>query len=158
MTAQPSSFASGTSHFLHQTSRNQLPGQAMDQRRKSVIVAVVLSLLLYGILIAAPLLDADAYAKLEEAFGRRPLGLPVDLVVVAGLTLWYIPVPWMFWHTLQLASQAIQDRRGFGIIYVLTVSQRHPELRKSQMVCLGGLIYFVIACAIWILYAEMKGI
>ena len=44
------------------------------------------------------------------------------------------------------------------LIYMAGVGQRHPDLRRSQWVCMFGLLYFVAICAAWIAYAAARGI
>jgi membrane associated rhomboid family serine protease len=112
----------------------------------------------YAILVGIPAFDPGAKEVMVQAFGERPLGLPVRLVVVAALTLLYAPAPWVCWHFMRLSFQAREDGLLFGLSYLMSVGRRHPELRRSQYICLLGLAYFCVICGSWIVYTAMRGI
>ena len=118
---------------------------------------LVVSAVVYACVIGSNFQPA-VRAKQVEAFGAMPLGLPVTAVVVLAETVLFTPMPWVFWHGMQIAFQAARDGRWISPGYLLTVGGRHPHLRRSQVVCLGGLAYFVVLCAAWIVYAEAQGI
>jgi hypothetical protein len=132
-------------------------GGTQDQMKKVTRTAIFLSLIVYATTIGVNF-DSKVRAKQVEAFGDTPLGLPVFLVVAFVETVLFIPMPWVFWHTIRLSFQARQDGRSIGFIYLLTVSSFHPHLRRSQIVCIGGLFYFVVICCTWIVFAAVRGI
>jgi hypothetical protein len=119
--------------------------------------SIFISLVMYAIVIGVNF-DAKVRAKHIEAFGAEPLGLPVTLVVGVVESLLFLPMPWVFWHLMRLTFQALHDGRGIGIGYVLTVGFSHPDLRRSQAICIGGLLYFILICGAWIAYAAARGI
>jgi hypothetical protein len=48
---------------------------------------------------------------------------------------------------------------GLGILYTLfTIGKRAPELRRSQIITLGGFLYFIALIIAWICYAAARGI
>ena len=63
---------------------------------------------------------------------------------------------------MRIAERAAADGHGVGKIgllaYAASVGRRHPELRRSQIISLAGLAWFVLVCGIWIAYADAKGI
>jgi len=119
--------------------------------------AIALSVVVYACVIGVNF-KPSVHAKQVEAFGAAPLGLPVRGVVVLAESILFVPMPWCFWHAMRIAYQAAHDGCRFGLSYLLTVGNRHPHLRRSQVVCLAGLAYFVALCAVWIVYAEVRGI
>ena len=38
------------------------------------------------------------------------------------------------------------------------VGTSHPELRRSQKICIGGVCYFFALCMAWIVYCSILGI
>jgi hypothetical protein len=129
-----------------------------DGREKKIFWgSILMSVVLYAIIIAVNF-DPKCRDKQIEAFGAEPLGLPVTLVVFLVQTVLYLPMPWVFWHAMRLAFQAVQDGRGFGMLYVLLVGHRHPQLRRSQMVCVGGTLYGCAIALAWIAYTAYLGI
>ncbi|HEY1138899.1 MAG TPA: hypothetical protein VGE88_01660 [Lysobacter sp.] len=62
----------------------------------------------------------------------------------------------------QGASQAAADGSSLGKIgllaYAVSVGQRRPQLRRSQLISLLDLVYFVLVCGAWIAYADARGI
>jgi hypothetical protein len=137
-----------------------LPEQAAgpeDLEKKVTRTSIIVSLLIYAVVIGVNY-DPKVRAKFAEAFGAEPLGLPVSFVVAVIETLLYLPMPWVFWHGMRLTFRALEEGRRPGIGYLLTVGFSHPELRRSQVICLGGLVYFFLICGVWIAYAAARGI
>lgn len=104
----------------------------------------------------------DVQPVLIKAFGGRPFGLPVTLVVALTEAFLLLPFVVAIHHFTRIAEQAARDGHGIGkfglLAYTMTAGQRHPHLRRSQVFSLMGLIYFVALCAAWIVYADMKGL
>jgi hypothetical protein len=104
----------------------------------------------------------DVRPTLVAAFGDSPFGLPVTVVVAFAQFLIFLPFLWVFYHLMQIVEQALKDGRSVGkvglLIYVSSVGQRHPNLRRSQMVCILGLLYLGAICAGWIFYASSQHI
>lgn len=117
--------------------------------------------LVYALFIAVPFFP-DVQPVLVKAFGSRPLGQPVMLVVALAQAILLLPFVFALHHFMRIAEQAAKDGRGLGkvglLVYTMTVGQRHPHLRRSQVFSLIGLVYFVALCGAWIAYADMKGI
>ncbi len=99
---------------------------------------------------------------LVKAFGSAPLGLPVTPVVAGVVAVLFLPFALALHHFMLIAERAAVDRHSASkiglLIYAASVGQRHPELRRSQLISLAGLLYFVLVCAAWIIYADSKGI
>jgi hypothetical protein len=126
-------------------------------RRKVTLPSIFVSIVVYALIIGINF-DPGVRAKQAEAFGAEPLDLPVTLVVVHVQTLLFLPMPWVFWHGMRLAVQARQDGIPVGWVYLLTAGSFHPHLRRSQAVCIGGLLYCLLICGAWIAYASARGI
>jgi hypothetical protein len=113
------------------------------------------SILIYIVLIVT-CLEARSQSKFAQAFGDRPLGLPLAAFVVGLLTVLYIPMPIAFYQFARIARQAHRDGsmfRGLGaLLYLADVHHRHPELSRSRRICLGILGYFLLVAAAWIIY------
>jgi hypothetical protein len=128
---------------------------------RTTIARFLLPTLIVVVLIGTTF-SPDARPTLVQAFGESPFGLPVTIVVAFAQLILFLPLLWVLYHLVRIAEQALKDGNGIGkiglLIYITSVGQRHPELRRSQIVCLLGLLYFVAICAAWISYASMRGI
>jgi hypothetical protein len=114
------------------------------------------------ILLAAILaanLDPKVGAKMAEAFGRTPFGLPVMTVVTLFELVLFAPFFWVFPHVVRIVL-ANQARGGsvskFGIM--MAIANAGPELRRSRAIAIGGGIYIFALMSAWIAYAEYLGI
>jgi hypothetical protein len=147
--------------ILWATIRNLVPREPVAERQQSerqqIIGTAFLSGLVY-LCIVATTLDSGVQETSVKAFGERPAGMP-NLLFIFGLqTLLYLPMPWVFWHSTRLTLQAVQDGGLASIGYLLTVARVHPHLRKSQMVCIAGVVYFIAVAVAWIIYAAANGV
>lgn len=132
----------------------------VDERRLGH-ATVFLSVLFYVAFVGINF-DPKVRVVQAKAFGDAPFGVPVTVVVIAVTTLLYLPVPWFLWHAGRVVVQAMMDgsiRSKLGVIVALfTIGQRHPHLRRSGHIAIGGLVYFVAIMAAWIVYAAVKGV
>jgi hypothetical protein len=117
---------------------------------RRIMGTVIGSVVLYGALVLT-LFGSGTRETHIRVFGNHPLGMPNIVFVVALQTLLCLPMPWVIWHWLRLAFQALQDGRTPGLFYLLTVDRSHPELWLSQLVCAGGLLYII--AVLWALVA-----
>lgn len=128
--------------------------------RKSKASYVVPALIY--VLFVGTTFSPEVQPVLTKAFGTSPFGLPVTVVVAAAMSVLFLPFVYAIHHFMLIAEQAGAEGRSVGKIgllsYAATVGQRRPELRRSQMISLGGLVYFVVVCVGWIVYADAKGI
>ncbi|MCH8147738.1 MAG: DUF3592 domain-containing protein [Planctomycetes bacterium] len=115
-----------------------------------------LSVTLYAILVLACLESAslDTFAK---AFGNRPAGLPTGLFVFALLTLIYLPVPWIFWHSFGVFWHPVPRLVPTPLVW-LFCRDADPALRRSSFVCFLGLVYLLAVIAAWAVVATSRGI
>jgi hypothetical protein len=117
--------------------------------------------LIYALIVGTTFAP-DVRPVLVEAFGAAPFGLPVVPVVAAAVAVLLLPFALALRHFMLIAQQAAKDGSSLGsfglLAYTLSVGRRHPELRRSQVIALFGLVYFVLVCAGWIVYADSKGI
>jgi hypothetical protein len=134
------------------------PGFTFHRR---IAATVSMSALIYIILVLVSF-DSSVRDTFVKAFGERPSGMPNILFVLLLQTVLYLPMPWVFWHMMMIIHQAIQDGRGIGkfslLIYLASIGQLHPHLRRSRLVCIGGLVYFFAITGAWIIYAAARGI
>ena len=118
--------------------------------------------LLLCALVVATTYSADVYPVLVKAFGEYPFGFPVTHVVAVGQCLMLLPFAYSIYHFMYIAHRAAEEGRSLGtfglLSYAATVGKCHPDLRRSQVISLLGLIHFVAVCAAWIIYADMRGI
>jgi len=117
--------------------------------------------LIYALIVGSTF-SPEVQPVLTQAFGTLPSGLPIAAVVATAVAFLFLPFAYAIHHFMLLAENAVAEGRSiskFGLLsYAVTVGQRRPELRRSQIISLGGLIYFVMICGAWIAYADMKGI
>jgi len=80
------------------------------------------------------------------------------MVVAMAEAALLLPLLWPMQHFGLIVMQSLKDGNGVGgiriLIYAFQVGARHPHLRRSQYICLSGLIYFVAVCGAWISYAS----
>lgn len=118
--------------------------------------------LLLCALVVATTYSADVHPVLVRAFGETPFGLPVTHVVAMGQGVLLLPFAYSIHHFMHIAHRAGAEGLSLGtfglLSYAVSVGKRHPELRRSQVISLFGLIYFVAICAAWIIYADTRGI
>jgi hypothetical protein len=116
---------------------------------------------LYAIFVGTAF-SPDVQPVLAKAFGVAPFGYPVAAVVAVTMAFVFLPFAVAIHHFMLIAEQAAADGGSvdkFSLLsYAVTAGQRHPHLRRSQMIALAGLIYFVMVCFGWIVYAAAKGI
>jgi hypothetical protein len=121
----------------------------------------VVPVLIYALLVGTTF-SPSIQPFLVRAFGPSPFGLPVSLAVAGAVAILFLPFALALHHFMLIAERAVMDGRSLGKIgllaYAIGVGQRHPELRRSQFVSLFGLVYFVLVCAAWIVYADSRGI
>ena len=121
----------------------------------------VLPALVYALLIGTTF-SPGVRPVLVAAFGPEPFGYPVILVVAIAQAIFLFPFVLAIHHFMLIAEQAAADGHGIGKIgllaYAVTAAQRHPHLRRSQLISAAGLGYFIVVCGVWIAYADAKGI
>ena len=119
------------------------------------------SILIYIVLIATAA-EARSQSTFAQAFGDRPLGVPLATFVMGLLTVLYFPAPIVFYHFALIVRRTARDGSdlwGHSLLHYLSdVHQRHPELSRSRRICLGILGYFVVVVAAWIIYMAKLGI
>src|SRR5687767_15388292 len=124
-------------------------------------ISYALPAMVYAVLIGT-VFSPDVRPVLAEAFGLEPLGFPVVWVVAAAQAILLLPFIFAIHHFMLIAEQAAADGHSVGKIglltYLASVGERHPHLRRSQIISLGGMIYFALVCGLWIAYADAKGI
>lgn len=124
-------------------------------------MSYALPAVIYVVLIGT-VFSPDVQPVLANAFGSEPFGLPVVWVVAIAQSILLFPFIFAIHHFTLIAEQAAADGHSVGKIGLLTylagVGERHPHLRRSQIISVGGMIYFVLVCAPWIAYADAKGI
>jgi hypothetical protein len=111
-----------------------------------------------GLLLACVLgvnFDAKVRAVQAAAFGSAPLGLPVVIVVSVAEIILFAPYFWVFSHLMRIVIESGSFSK-LGII--LAVARASPARRRSQLIAIGGFVYFVVLMAAWIAYAASRGI
>ncbi|MDC0744872.1 hypothetical protein [Polyangium mundeleinium] len=109
--------------------------------------------------VLATNLDPNVRAVQVAAFGPAPLGLPVGLVVALAEVVLFAPFFWVFPHLMRL----VMDRYAQGgslskLGIVLAVAQAGPEGRRSRLIVVAGLVYFIALVTAWIVFAASRGI
>jgi hypothetical protein len=106
--------------------------------------------------------DAGVAAFNVKAFGVSPHGIPVAWLVTSVQALLFAPFLWVLGHLVEVASQARRDGAAMSKVglmtYLVEMPQTHPQLRRSRVIVLGGLGYFVALVAGWIAYTSARGL
>ena len=112
--------------------------------------------------LTATLFDPAVRRVMALAFGERPFGVPVLLLVAVVQSLLLLPLLWCVVHLQRIMRQAVADGQGLGPLSLLldmrAIGHRHPKLRHSQLVCVFGLVYGLSIVGAWIFYADHLGI
>src|SRR5438874_3612244 len=130
----------------------------MNLHRRGTIVSLLILCVFLGVN-----LDPNVRMKMSQAFGDRPLGVPVILIVGIAEVLLLLPLFRVPYHMLLILQQGQRDGlRIHGelglMLYLLRVSRVHPELQRSQAIVAFGGLYMLGIFAVWIVYATVKGI
>ena len=155
-------FFVGGSLILWKTFRQVVVNERQDSHlgmtaKRRIEATAAMSVLFYAMIVLTSF-DSAVRETEVKAFGERPAGMPNLLFVLALQTLLYLPMSWVFWHLVGLTFHARQEGRRFSVWYILTAGSYHPHLRRSQLACIAGIVYFVVICVAWIVYAEARGI
>lgn len=128
-----------------------------QKSRMSYALPAVIYVLLIGTVFSP-----DVRPVLAKAFGPEPFGFPVTWVVAIAQAILWFPFVFALHHFMLIAEQAAADGSSIGkvglLVYAASVGKLHPQLRRSQIISVVGLIYFILICGIWIAYADAKGI
>ncbi len=128
-----------------------------QKSRMSYALPAVIYVLLIGTVFSP-----DVQPVLAKAFGLEPFGFPVTWVVAIAQAILCFPFVFALHHFMLIAEQAAADGSSIGkvglLVYAASVGKLHPQLRRSQMISLIGLAYFVLICGAWIAYADARGI
>ncbi len=146
----------------HRDLTRRLAGTKPTRRELSPrSLAAVTTVLLLAMTVSVNLYD-DVHAVETKAFGARPFGLSVTLVVSLVEALLAVPYFWVLEHGYRIVLAASRDGASLSraglFVYFLDLRQRRPELRSSQNVVLAGLAFFVLLAGSWIAYAHARGI
>lgn len=146
----------------HRDLTRRLSGKQQIRREISArALALATTALLLAVTISVNLHD-DVREVEAKAFGERPLGLSVTLVVSLVEALLAVPYVWVLEHGYRIVFAAALDGASLSraglFVYFLDVRQRRPELRSSQNVVLAGFAFFVLLAGSWIAYASARGI
>jgi hypothetical protein len=143
---------------LRASRREPRPESPSSERKKEIIGAVFLSVLLYALFIGAALSDSNSPSTIERAFGPRPFGLPVGAVVAAAITLLYIPAPWVFWHLMRQTFRAKELRASVERGDIGRAAELASDVVCSQWVVRGGIVYSFLLAGAWIVYTAIRGV
>lgn len=146
----------------HRDLKRRLSGKAQPRREISPrVLAIVTTALLLAMTVSVNLYD-DVHAVETKAFGARPFGLSVTLVVSLVEAILAVPYFWVLEHGYRIVLSASRDgvflSRAGLFVYFLDLRERRPELRTSQNMVLAGFAFFVLLAGSWIAYASALGI
>ena len=124
-------------------------------------MSYALPAVIYAVLIGT-VFSPDVQPVLAKAFGSAPFGFPVVWLVAVAQAILLFPFIFAIHHFMLIAEQAAADGHSIGkiglLMYLASVGKRQPQLRWSQIIAVGGLVYFVLVCGLWIAYAHARGI
>lgn len=153
-------FCAGTAVLCHRNVRRLQQGSPL--RTKSPISPEGMGRIIAGLLLATLLgvnLDPEVTKVQAAAFGARPLGLPLGLVVCLATAALFAPYFWVFPHLMRIVMNSVA--RGGSLSkggIMLAVVRAEPALRRSQRIVVSGFVYFVVLMGAWIAYASSRGL
>jgi hypothetical protein len=102
--------------------------------------------------------DPVSQKKLAQLMGPAPLGLHPGVLGWLLETILFVPFPWVLYHFGLILFQERRDRLSFSFLSVFDAGRRHPHLGRSKWICIGGYLYFLLVCGIWIFVCARVGI
>lgn len=134
---------------------------AWNDPRRSRTAAILLSLVLYtGVMFA--MLHDDSMPTSIKVFGELPLGLPLRVFLWLFFTILLIPLPFAACHGFRILFRHASEGGGLGQIRMIralfTAPSRHSELRRSQIIVISIIAFYLVLMFGWAIYAETRGI
>lgn len=154
-------FFAGMAAFAHRQlgrlERGEGPGKPLSPRGMGHTIAF----LMWGLVLSVNAFD-DVRAVQSQAFGARPFGLPVTLVVSLAQSVLFVPYFWVMAHAMMIVDRARRDGASLSkvglLVYLARVHELHPDLIRSRTIVSLGVAYFGVLAAAWIAYANHLGI
>lgn len=134
---------------------------AWNDPRRVQTAAILLSVVLYGAVLFAMLHEGSMPTSIK-VFGERPLGLPLRLFIGIFFSLLMIPLPFAAWHGFRILFRHASEGGSLGQVAmvrsIFTTAKIHPDLRRSQIVVLTIVGFYLILMFGWAIYADSRGI
>lgn len=96
---------------------------------------------------------ADSLAVFRALWGDDPLGLPLRLVVAAGVSVLYAPLFFAARHVAPFFSPG--DDELDLLVHLVKAPSHH---RRSRRVVVATIVYLVVLFASWIAYTSHRGV
>ena len=139
--------------------RPSLSDQKLEENRPYALRVTLLSSTIFYAMLVSVNFDPKAEAKFERAFGAEPLGVTAQHFAILVETILFIPFIFVFYHFGMIIIQARREGMSpHALLSVFEAERYHPGLRRSKLICLAGVLYFVAICAAWIIYTGVRGI
>ena len=134
---------------------------AWNEPRRVSTAAIVLSVLISGAVMFA-MLHEDSMPTFIKVFGERPLGIPLRLFVGIFVSLLMIPFPFAAWHGYRIVFRHASEGGGLGQVAmvrsIFTTAKIHPDLKRSQVIVVTIVAFYLILMFGWAIYADSRGI
>ena len=133
--------------------------QRLEENRPYALRVSLLSSTTFYAMLVSVNFDPKAEAKFEQAFGAEPLGMTAQHFAILVETILFIPFIWVSYYFGMIIIQARREGMSpHSVLSVFEAERYHPGLRRSKLICLAGVIYFLAICASWIIYTGVRGI
>jgi len=144
---------------VRESRRQEAPREVSG--RNPMTVTIIMSLVFYALLIGISFAP-EASRVFSRAFDNLPMGIPGVVFARFLLTVMWLPFPFSVYHGMLIAEHAKEDgvriSRINYLLYFFTEAFRHAHLRRSVLIVLGNVLWFLAFAISWIYYADFKGV
>lgn len=134
---------------------------AWNDPKRARTAGIVLTVAIYGAVMFA-MLHEDSMPTSIKVFGEKPLGLPLRLFIGIFFSLLMIPLPFAAWHGYRIIFRHASEGGSLGQVAlvrsILTTAKIHPELKRSQVIVLTIIAFYLALIFGWAIYADSRGI
>lgn len=134
---------------------------AWNDPKKVRTAAIVLSVAIYGAVMFA-MLHEDSMPTSIKVFGEKPLGLPLRVFIGVFFSVLMIPLPFAAWHGYRILFRHASEGGSLGQVAMVrslfTATKIHPELKRSQVIVLAIITFYLALMFGWAFYADSRGI
>jgi len=131
-----------------------------EQLTRARIASALLTLGIGAALLWASL-HKDSLSVFAKVLGSRPLGVDLRYVVAGSVVLLVIPISFAAFHAFRIWLRGMSDgrmRSAGGLAALITVPNRHPDLRISRTIVFATFTVYFIAMIAWAVYADSRGL
>ncbi|WP_422931926.1 hypothetical protein [Singulisphaera sp. PoT] len=123
--------------------------------RKAAIKCTVIGSIMFYVLFTFIIFEKEDHKAVVKVFGFYPEPfMPARYFSWLVFNILYIPVPYFSWHANTVLMKGMEEGVVRGkysdVVYLFSVHEYHPSLRRSQLIAISGIAYTIIAMLVWL--------